>query len=369
VQDSENIEELIYEADLYPVRRLRNEDMETEETVWRVHTAREGIRDFIVDSSTLYDSKSLSQTLANKGGVYVSEDQTKNVRQYMIAYIKELQKKAQAHAQINHLGWTEDQTGFVLNNRIIKSDGTELPAVLGKSAAVAGASMGEVGSLAKQVEILRFYNRREYVAHQVLVLCGLAAPIFYATGQHGIIVNATGEPGASKSTAMMMAASLWAHPERYPISGLQRSATNLGRDKLASALSNLPVCVDEITNMDSLEASEMAYSITQPRGDRTKCGKDGELQSTSDNLRATIMVCTANSSLNNLLSQNNAAATAGAMRVVEMFFAKQRVHQKFEAEAAFRQLKQNYGWVGPAFIHGGRRAVLVGAVCSDHRRW
>lgn len=341
---------LILESDLYPLRRLRDDENKTEEIMWRSHAALGGVTDFIIEAELLYDQKRLMQELANRGSIYAHDENVRDLRSYMIAYIKELQNRTRAHTQCNHLGWTDDMDGFILHDRVIKTDGTEVPAVLTRNALVAASSIGAAGTLERQVELLNFYNRNEYVGHQVMVLCGLAAPIFYATDQHGIIVNATGEPGASKSTAMMMAASLWGHPERYPISGLRKGATHLGRDKLTSVLASLPVCVDEITNMDPVEASEMAYSITQPRAEKIRCDKNGNLQEAPSHMRATIMVCTANSSLNNLLSQNNAAATAGAMRVIEMFFPKQRIHEKFEAEAVFRELKRNFGWIGPAFI-------------------
>lgn len=340
----------VYERDLYPVRCLRDDENQTEDIIWRTHDAFGEIKDFALEAELFYDHKRLQQELAKRGRVYMTDENHKELRSYMIAYIKHLQSKSRAHAQINHLGWTDDKEGFILHDRVLSMGGKETPAVLSKNAHIAAQSLGQVGSLEKQVELLKFYNRKEYVGHQFLVLCGLAAPIFYATGQHGIIVNATGEPGASKSTAMMMAASMWGHPETYPISGLKDGATNLGRSKLTAVLANLPVCVDEITNMDPVEASEMAYSITQPRSGKIRCDRYGNLVEGSNHMRSTIMVCTANSSLNNMLSQNNAAATAGAMRVVEMFFPKQNIHQKFEAEAVFRELKRNYGWLGPVFI-------------------
>lgn len=340
----------VFDRDLYPIRCLRDDENQTEEIAWRTFNVFGEPKDFSLEAQLFYDQKRLLQELANRGGIYLTDENWKELRSYMIAYIKHLQTKSRAHAQVNHLGWTDDKEGFILHDRILTVSGKEKPAVLSKNAHVAAQSLGQVGSVQKQIELLKFYNRKEYVGHQFLVLCGLAAPIFYATGQHGIIVNATGEPGASKSTAMMMAASLWGDPEQYPISGLKDGATNLGRSKLTSVLANLPVCVDEITNMDPVEASEMAYSITQPRSGKIRCDRHGNLVEGSQHLRSTIMVCTANSSLNNLLSQNNAAATAGAMRVIEMFFPKQKIHQKFEAEAVFRELKRNYGWIGPLFV-------------------
>jgi hypothetical protein len=180
-------------------------------------------------------------------------------------------------------------------------------------------------------------------------MAGLAAAGFYATGHHGVIVNATGEAGASKSTSLYTAASMWGQPELYPINGTNNGATVRGRNERVTVLANLPVCVDEITHMPVKDAVDLAMSITQP-GHRIRLETSGVERSSVDSYKATIMLTTANTSLHGLLSTDNAAGTAGSMRVVELQFKRQHVHTKAQADDYIHDLMQNYGHIGEQVV-------------------
>ena len=346
-KDGEEVHTTIYENDLYPVRRLVNEASETEQQVWRVELPRSGGKDFVLDADALYDRRKFMTAIANHG-IYPDTGNIPYVQEYMVHYIKLLQGHADAEAQCNHLGWIDDQQSFILPDKIISKDGVK-PAHLSLGAKRATMQVHKAGTLERQVELLRFYDHPAYIAHQFYVLCGLAAPIFYATGHHGVIVNARGEAGSSKSTALYTACSMWGHPEQYPINGTNNGATVRARNERVSTLANLPVGVDEITHMPAKDAIDLAMSITQP-GHRIRLDTSGIERPTTGSEKATIMIANANRSLHNLLSSDNAAGTAGSMRVVEMMFKPELVHTKAEADEFLRALKGNYGHIGEQFI-------------------
>jgi hypothetical protein len=83
----------------------------------------------------------------------------------------------------------------------------------------------------------------------------------------------------------------------------------------------------------------------------------------ADTYKSALMISTANSSLHNLLSIDNAAGTAGSMRVFEMKMLAQRVHTKAEADEFLRQIKLNYGHIGPVFA----RTVVMNLAAVEHR--
>ena len=68
--------------------------------------------------------------------------------------------------------------------------------------------------------------------------------------------------------------------------------------------------------------------------------------------KSAIMLSTANSSLHSVLSMDNAAGTAGSMRVFEMRFAAQKVHTKAQADELVQNLlteiKETRGFHNPA---------------------
>jgi hypothetical protein len=338
----------IYDYDLYPVRRLTNPVLGIEQQVWHVELPREESKDFTLDADMLYDSRKFTVAISNNG-IYPNKGHIAHLQEYMVAYISRLQKLVDADAQCNHLGWSDEQSRFILPDKILCEDGTAKPAQLSLGAQRASVSIGKKGSLAEQIKLFNFYANSAYLPHQFFILAGLAAPLFYMTGHHGVIVNASGDAGASKSTALYTAASFWGQPELYPINGTNNGATIRGRNERVTVLANLPVCVDEITHMPVRDAVDLAMSITQP-GHRIRLETTGTERASLGSYKATIMLATANNSLHGLLSTDNTAGTAGSMRVFEIIFKANAVHSKPEADDFLLQLRQNFGHIGELFV-------------------
>lgn len=356
-KDSEGEEQtsVIYDRPVFPMKRIRNDSQQRDQLLWRVEHKHDGVKDFVIAGADLADSRRFPGLMADLGSIYVDPDNLGLMRQYMVAYIRELQRATRADAQQNYLGWNKDHTEFTLHDKIICEDGTIRPAQLSANALEAAKGIGKEGTLERQVELMQFWNRREYLPNQVMILQGLASVALYATDQHGLIVNATGEPGASKSTALYTAGSFWAAPERYTVNGTTDGTTNRARAALMGTLASLPVCVDEITKMDPADAANMAFTVSQPDGFKRGMKPDGTFRTshgvTADGgHKSTLMLTTANSSLQGLLAQDGQGNTAGAVRVIEMYFANPRVHEKWEAEDYLRELKKNYGHIGEAFV-------------------
>jgi hypothetical protein len=362
-KNAEGVEEhqKIYDYDLYPVRRLSNVQQGLEQQVWHVSLPRGEAKDFTLDADMLYDGRKFVTAIAHQG-IYPHKGHIPTLQEYMVAYIAQLQKLADADAQCNHLGWGgDDQSFFILPDKIMHPDGSVKPAQLSLGATRASKDVHTAGTLEEQVRLLSFYNSPAYLPNQFFILASLAAPIFYATGHHGVIINASGDAGASKSTSLYTAASFWGQPELYPINGTNNGATVRGRNERVTVLANLPVCVDEITHMPPKDAVDLAMSITQP-GHRIRLQTDGVERASIGSYKATIMLATANNSLHGILSLDNAAGTAGSMRVFEITFVPGKVHQKWEADDFLFKLKQNYGHIGPQFIYHvlkNREAVVA----------
>jgi hypothetical protein len=338
----------IYDYDLYPVRRLSNAQAETEQHIWHVELPNGESKNFTLDADMLYDLRKFVVAIAHQG-IYPHKGHLPTLQEYMVAYIAQLQKLASADAQCNHLGWADDHSQFILPDKILLADGGARPAQLSLGAQRASANIHQRGDLTKQVQLMEFYNHHAYLPNQFFILAGLAAPIFYATGHHGVIINASGEAGASKSTSLYTAASFWGQPELYPINGTNNGATVRGRNERVTVLANLPVCVDEITHMPVKDAVDLAMSITQP-GHRIRLQTDGTERAHLGSYKATIMLATANNSLHSVLSHDNAHGTAGSMRVFEILFKATSVHEKYEADDFMFHLRHNYGHIGEQFM-------------------
>lgn len=78
------------------------------------------------------------------------------------------------------------------------------------------------------MEALRFYDDPRYVARQFYIAASAAAPWLYITRQLGLVINAVGAGGTSKSTTLRAAASVWGDPANFIQSGLSHSHTRRG---------------------------------------------------------------------------------------------------------------------------------------------
>lgn len=356
-KDDNDVTKTIYPHDLYPVKRLVNNETGTEQQIWRAVLPRSGAKELTIDAAVLYDSRQFSAALASHG-IYPNKADLPALQDYMVAYISQLQRDLDADNQMAHLGWTDGYRQFVLPDKVLHEDGTVRNSSLTEGARRAAQFIVKRGDARTQIALLDFYNKPEYIPNQFAILCGLASIIFYATGNHGVVVNMSGDSGASKSTTLYAMAGLWGDSSLWAINGTNRGATANARAQRIITNANLPTAVDEITHLPAKEAIDLVMNITQP-GHRLRLGTDGQEKQTSENYKSAIMVSTSNSNLHGLLSTDNAAGTAGSMRVFEMKFIPQRVHTKGEADEFLRQLRQNFGHIGEMFAHWVVRNRLI----------
>ena len=343
-KDGNETLQVIYENDLYPLKRLVNREDGTEQQLWRVILPRTGAHEFLIESDALYDGRKFCVALSNNG-IYPHKADVSALQDYMTAYISQLQKDLDGEEQSPHLGWSDDFKAFILPDKTLLSDGTVRATALTKGAERMTQFIRKRGTLQKQVELMRFFRDPAYVANQLVILGGLGSIIFHATGHHGIVVNCSGDPGASKSTTLAASAASWGDPVLWPINGTNSGATPKARAQAVVVNANLPTHVDEVTHIPPKDLQDLVMNITQP-GHRLRLQQDGTLRKQSESYKSAIMICTANTSLHTLLSYDNAAGTAGSMRVFEMRFATPRVHTKEEADEFLRQIKENFGWIG-----------------------
>ena len=347
-KDGKQYEKKIYPYDFYPIDRSVNEGRKIETQQWRVHLPHGVVRDITIPAATFVDDRALVACLANHS-MYITN--FTELKAYMSAYLQELQALYPTANQHDHLGWIDEHTKFVLPPKIIHPDGTESTAHLSKVAEDAKLYIKQRGTLQRQVELMRFYQHPLYVAQQMFVLSSLASPLLFATGHSGWIVHAHGEGGASKSSALLTAASFWGDPRRLVLNCTDDGVTRITRLTRMGVLNNLPLCLDEITGMKEELSKDFALSSSQAIG-RIRSQRDGTPQpSLTGDERASIIMSTANRSLHQMLAINNTAGNAAAMRVFELEFEKGLgVHTPMEADAYLLDLFENYGWIGENYM-------------------
>jgi hypothetical protein len=358
VQERKNKEGVMFPAvilghDLYPAVQQVDNNSETDQHLWVAKLPRGVVRTFTMDSSAIHQEKALAAELS-KRSIYVLPDNVKAVQTYMSAYIQDLQKDIDAEVQRNHLGWVDGRQKFVMSDAVLLADGTTEKVSMARDTrelVLHERRVGKAGTLERQIELLKFYDKPEYIGHQMIILAGLAAPTYFATGHAGCILNAHGKTGGSKSSALKAAASLWGHPDSYVMSATKGGSTFMHREKTASTLCNLPICLDEVTNMPDDQVKEFALGVSQS-SHAGRLRRNGQIREVNHGQKSTIWLTSSNKSLHTLLSHDNAAGSAGSMRVIEFDFPQ--VDRSSEAKAIADDflfaLNHNYGHIGEAFM-------------------
>lgn len=350
-QDNEEITQLIFPHDLYPLRRMTHTSeggTSVGMQVWRVHLPRGIVRDFQLEAEALYDTRKFTATLANNG-LYPRQDDVAHLKDYMTLYVRKLQDEVDEERMHAHLGWIDDFQAFVTPTVIAHRDGRITESQLTVNAQRASRTLTTKGTLEEQVKLFSFYNHPEYITHQFFICSALGAMLFAMTPQHGVIVNASGISGASKSTSLRAAANLIGSPHGYVINGTRKGGTENAKLNRFDVIANYPICVDEITHMDIRDVQDLVMGVTEGQG-RLRLNPDGSEKEGIGSYRATMMLSSANTSLHSVLSFENAAGTAGSMRVIELLFPQVHVHTKSQADDFLQALEQNYGHIGQQFI-------------------
>ena len=350
--EGDTFDELVYEYDIFPTKITRDERENSFVVTVRTWLPHEGWKDHLISTGKFYDRRSLAQVLGSIG-VMVDLGKVETLVQYMVAYIRELQKQCKADVTYAQLGWRDAENIFVLPDRIISAQGvTRIEP--GANIKNSLSWVEPKGSLDVWRETVGIYNRSGLEALQFGFGVAFAAPLFRFTNFMGAIVSMVGKRGTGKSSAALCCNSVWGHKTQGWMD-LEHDTWKAFYGKVG-ALNNLPATYDEITNLDPERISDLAYAITKGQG-RQKLQQNGQAQENWGNWN-TIMLTTSNASLHSRLGIAKADSSAEASRIFE-FVAPENTLTKVEADENFDKLNDHYGLAGEVYALG-----LI-----THREW
>jgi hypothetical protein len=112
---------LVYEHDLYVVKRMK--DPQNGEVIWmRLHTPKDGIKEFALPAVDLLTADKLREKLA-WFGVIAMKKQMELIMGYIVKFTKELQYREGADIMRTQFGWTDKNKSFVVGDTDICADG------------------------------------------------------------------------------------------------------------------------------------------------------------------------------------------------------------------------------------------------------
>ena len=348
----------VYPWDVWPVSVSFDESVGYETVRIRHTTPFDGEKEFTMRTSSVFDPKAFLMGMCDNHVQVVGKDAKTCMVGYMENYMQHLRSLDKLSAMFCQMGWKENvggmKRGFVLGNSIFSAGDEPRSVGLAKNVPDAVHAMHENGDISAWVQATSMLNTPEMNAHAFAFLAGaFGAPLLKFTGYSGAFVSLVGDSGYGKSLIQYWIMSAYGQPKDLMC---QRGDTPKMLLSRLGVYGSLPMMIDEVTNMDPMELSEMVYRVTQGR-DRGRLTQDAR-ERASINSWNTLVVSSSNQSLVEKLSLAKANAGAEINRVFEIFIDKtntfceesENSRGRDRASDIYFTTLNNYGSVGRIFI-------------------
>lgn len=335
---------LVYEDDVYVLTRMQDPVLGGV-IIMRSHTPHDGVKDFPLTNKQITDIGEIRKELAAQN-IMTGRKQGDLLADFVLRSIKALKDRKKLEHMRLQFGWADNNSKFIIGNREITKDGVYHSPPSSTTASLS-AMMGPVGTLDKWKEVFNLYGRPGLEPHAFAALTAFGAPLFKFFGQKGAIINLIHpRSGTGKTTILHMCNSVYGSPDglcTVKMDTFNAKVLRLG------ILNNLPFTIDEITNMEAKEFSELAYNMTQGRGkDRVKMSAN-ELRANLTSWR-TISLCSSNASFYEKLTSLKSSPDGEMMRLLEYKIGYTDTLDPAYAKSMFdKQLLENYGHAGDIY--------------------
>lgn len=338
----------IYPYDVFPMRRVRDEETGAEAIELHLSLPKDGNRIIRLPAGLMLDDRRFAVALADRG-IITTASNMKMLCGYLISYTQLLQREEAAQEEYARFGWRdlgENNRKFVLAGEAVDHNGEVVRAnTVGALKIVADAASAK-GNLNLWVKAFSVYETIQGSEPYIMAgMLGFASPLMPLLDQSGLIYNMLGPSGTGKSTSLKIATSIWGKPNS------QHAQVHDNRIPVLNTLGsfqNIPMAFDEVTTMEANDLIEIAYAVSQGRG-KNRADRSGRTRQNNTTWN-TFVLSTSNHSLYDKLASASIGNNAHAYRVFEVRCpVSNKIHQKAINEA-LATMESNYGMAGRLFI-------------------
>ena len=342
----------IYPYDLYLTERFYDVSMDGEgdgEMVGiNLHMKKDGVRRFYAPVTTLF-TKDKMRDLLIKHGVVAYGKHLDALMAYFASTIRKLQTQFSANRTRSQMGWTPDTLGFVVGELEYTTNGPKLAPPASGTRQLATA-FKPTGTLEEWKKVVNFYDNPGLEAHAFSLFVAFGSPLLkFIGGKHvkGFQVHLKHNgSGSGKSTAQMVANSIFGHPDDLL---MKKEDTYASKMHMLGMMNSLVFTVDEITNEKADILSDYAYGFTSGRGRHRMETQTNKLRSNSTTWQ-NFTITSGNASVVDALQQHKSTSDGELRRVLEIALQIYTGHSKAEIDVVFAKLNDNYGVAGPIYI-------------------
>ena len=322
-EDGNEKNDLLCKQRLYPIGVIVNKDNYKNEVfnyMWRIELERGRVNDFIVPADVFTSTANILSAFFKFGVNVIRSDQFAPFANAMRAFISSARENLPAIPVVTSIGWQDDC--FIYGERTVENSGRVRRSILSEeSESVITNTICSRGRIEGWREAVKCYEYDKQVLSQSVLATAFGAPLMNFSTINGFMYSLIGESGSGKSTMQAVSASVWGHPYKQ----LQNAVGTIAGDTLLSVTRwmgiahNLPVYLEEISNMSDKMSSDLAYLITQgSEKNRMQGIKDGGFKRNEGLTWKTIVVTSSNPSVRDKIGRYKEDSTAETMRMLEV---------------------------------------------------
>lgn len=270
---------------------------------------------------------------------------------YITAWANKLRDDKGAVETRMHFGWQDDGS-FVLGDTLYRPGEKEEKTRLGSMADSFVKYFEPKGDLETWKQLIdTAYNHDNSEPYQFILGAGFGSVLMKMMGVSGgtTISAVSYNTGQGKTTAMRNAFGIFGcADEGTPVTLARSSVTHKAIFTIAGILHSLPILVDEMTNIDGMELSDIVYTMSQGQS-RVRLMSAGELAPQGCGW-SSIMLSSSNKPMANIIAGVKPGADAELARFIEFNCSKAHKLPKVQADEIFSDLRNHYGHAGILFV-------------------
>lgn len=346
----------------YPTSRIRTEEG-TYRIGIRMHMPNHKVRDFDMSTESMASQTDMLRALAR---YELMQSNHKDSGSHMAAYLRDqleaLKRNVEEVNTLTSFGWRPDMSGFLVGDRLYCKDGTVRKVLVGGGAAKFSPYLpAPRGTVERYASALNFMYNRDGMQHWQYAVCSGWGSVLTPFGEElfkGLLVALTGgDSGKGKTTACYASLYAFGDAERMTLKSEEGFTQNALWATLG-AYNNVPILLDELTNMDGPTFSSAAYGVSRGEEKVRLTSKGGTVGFANTSVWRMSPFVTGNRDFHGLLATNQANSQAEAVRLVQITVDRYAVvplhaDPQREAElvqAAVDSMKANAGAAGDAMM-------------------
>ena len=278
-----------------------------------------------------------------------------HVERCMRTYLAKMQRRVACVEMKENFGWSQSKTPdgvrqhtFVVGDRMVSANKPVVEVALPvKLQRQADLCLTKEGSLDGWKAVPRFFEEHKQMWGQFGIALAFAAPLMkFAPGiaHNGIVNFYARESGSGKTTLQQVINSVWGHPKELLMTV---KSTDNSRFNIMGMRCNLPITINEITNLADRELSDTLFQISEGQ-EKDRLGDGGK-----DLLHAgrwsTISILSANNTVFEKMQSFSQQRDGEIKRVLECHVPMSTLAAS-QAHRMTAAMQENYGHAGETFI-------------------